>query len=231
VTEVDVGEGTDEDDRVARLIESQREFYDLRAPDFGDASVPDRRVSGYMPSDLASALIDEFAPTGDVLELACGTGAFTRELVRHARTVTAVDGSLRMLERNRREVDDSSVSHIHADIFAWRPDRQYDAVFFGFWLSHVPPTAFDAFWAVVRSSLRPGGRVAFVDEDDRGAMHDDIHLVGDVPVAPRTLRDGRQFDVVKVFWDPNELEARLRSLDLHVAVRRVGETFLYGSGP
>ena len=28
--------GTDEDDRVARLIESQRAFYDLRAPDFGD---------------------------------------------------------------------------------------------------------------------------------------------------------------------------------------------------
>lgn len=105
-----------------------------------------------------------------------------------------------------------------------------DAVFFGFRLSHVPPITFDEFWALVRSSLRPGGRVAFVDEDDRGATNDEIHLVDDVPVAPRALRDGRQFDVVKVYWDPNELEARLGSLDWKVAVRRVGESLLYGSG-
>jgi SAM-dependent methyltransferase len=225
-----MGEGTDDADRLAGLIASQREFYDLRAPDFGDETVPDRRVSGHMAIDQARALVDEFAPTGDVLELACGSGSFTRELVRHARTVTAVDGSPRMLERNRREVDDDRVTYVNADIFDWQPGRRYDAAFFGFWLSHVPPTTFDEFWALVRSSLRAGGRVAFVDEDDRGARNDDVHLVGNVPAAPRTLRDGRTFDVVKVFWDPTELQDRLSSLGWQVAVRRVGETFLYGSG-
>ena len=82
----------------------------------------------------------------------------------------------------------------------------------------------------MRSSLRAGGPVAFVDEDDRGARNDDVHLVGNVPAATRTLRDGRTFDVVKVFWDPTELQDRLSSLGWQVAVRRVGETFLYGSG-
>jgi SAM-dependent methyltransferase len=225
-----MGEGTDEGDRLTHLIESQRTFYDLRAPDFGDEAVPDRRVSGMMARVLARALIDEFAPTGHVLELACGNGSFTRELVRYARTVTAIDGSPRMLERNRVEVADSRVTYVNANIFDWQPERRYDAVFFGFWLSHVPPTSFDEFWALVRSALRVGGRVAFVDEDDRGANNDDIHLVDNVPVAPRTLRDGRRFDIVKVYWDPTELEDRLRTLDWQVAVRRVGGTFLYGSG-
>ena len=82
----------------------------------------------------------------------------------------------------------------------------------------------------MRSSLGPGGRIAFVDEDNRGATNDDIYLVDNVPVAPRTLRDGRRFDVVKVYWDPTELQDRLTSLGWQVAVRRVGETFLYGSG-
>jgi SAM-dependent methyltransferase len=225
-----MGEGTADADRLAGLIASQREFYDLRAPDFGDETVPDRRVGGKMTGEQARALVDEFAPTGDVLELACGSGSFTRELVRHARTLTGVDGSPRMLERNRREVDDDRVTYVNADIFDWQPERRYDAVFFGFWLSHVPPATFEEFWALVRSSLRAGGRVAFVDEDDRGALNDDIHLVGNVPAAPRTLRDGRTFDVVKVYWDPTELEDRLSSLGWQAAVRRVGETFLYGSG-
>jgi SAM-dependent methyltransferase len=216
-------------DPLARLIASQQEFYDLRAPDYGDEALPARRVSGNPPSELISALIDEFAPTGSVLELACGTGTWTRELVQHARTVTAIDGSARMLERNRREVNDSKVRYVQADIFELRPDRRYDAIFFGFWLSHVPPIIFDEFWSLVRSSLRPDGRVAFVDEDDRGITNDDIHLLDDVPLATRTLRDGRQFDVIKVYWNPNELEARLRSLDWRAEVRRVGETFLYGS--
>jgi SAM-dependent methyltransferase len=224
-----MAEGADASERLARLIESQRVFYDLRAPDFGDESVPDRRVSGALPSELARSLVDELAPTGDVLELACGTGMFTRELVRHARTVTAVDGSPRMLERNRRELGDSRVAYVHADIFDWQPERRYDVVFFGFWLSHVPPILFDEFWALVRSSIRTGGRVAFVDEDDRGTMNDEVHHVGDVPVAPRTLRDGRQFDVVKVYWDPVELEDRLTSLGWQAEVRRAGGTFLYGS--
>jgi hypothetical protein len=72
--------------------------------------------------------------------------------------------------------------------------------------------------------------VAFVDEDDRGTMNDDIHLVENMPVAPRTLRDGRTFDVVKVYWHPTELQDLLRPLGWQVAIRRVGATFLYGSG-
>jgi demethylmenaquinone methyltransferase/2-methoxy-6-polyprenyl-1,4-benzoquinol methylase len=51
-----------------------------------------------------------------------------------------------------------------------------------------------------------------------------------VPVASRTLRDGRRFDVVKRYWDPAELQDRLAALGWQVEVRRVGETFLYGSG-
>ena len=225
-----MGEGIESGDRLAGLIASQREFYDLRAPDFGDGSVTDRRVSGLMATELARALVDEFAPTGDVLELACGNGAFTRQLVRHARTVTALDASPAMLERNRQEVADSRVTYVDADIFAWRPERSYDAVFFGFWLSHVPPDTFDDFWALVRASLRDGGRVAFVDEDDRGATNEDVHLVANVPVAVRTLRDGRRFPIVKVYWDPTELQNRISSLGWQIAVRRAGDTFLYGCG-
>ena len=183
-----------------------------------------------MKPEVASALVEEFKPTGEVLELACGDGAFTRELARQARTLTAIDASPRMLARNREQLAPASVKYINADLFSWTPDRRYDAVFFGFWLSHVPPPAFDAFWTLVQECLRPGGRVAFVDEDDRARGNDELRLVGGVPAARRTLSDGRQLDVVKVFWDPSELEERLRKLNWDIKIRRLNQPFMYGVG-
>jgi demethylmenaquinone methyltransferase/2-methoxy-6-polyprenyl-1,4-benzoquinol methylase len=212
------------------LLASQRTYYDVRADEYGDASRPDRKAPGLMPADLGRSLVEAIDPYGDVLELACGTGFFTRELVRHARSVTAVDASPRMLAINRSRVGDPKVTYIQADLFAWSPTRTYDVVFFGFWLSHVPPDALADFWALVRRCLAPGGRVAFVDEDARAAGHDEVQLIGGVPAARRALSDGRQFEIVKVFWQPDSLEGRVRALGWEIDVRSVGETFLYGSG-
>ncbi|HKH05505.1 MAG TPA: class I SAM-dependent methyltransferase [Acidimicrobiales bacterium] len=218
-----------EPDDVSQLIVSQRRYYDLRAPDYGDPTRPaDRKDPGLIDAAVMRELIDEFRPQGDVLELACGSGAFTRELVRHARSLTAVDGSPRMLERNREAVSAPHVEYVCADLFAWRPTRQYDAVFFGFWLSHVPPTLVEAFWALVRSCLRPGGRAAFVDEGPRARVFEASHTESSVPVARRTLSDGTTFDIVKVFWEPGRLQESLRDRGWHAHVRPVGDAFFYG---
>ena len=214
----------------ARVLASQQTYYNERADDYGDPSKPDRRRGGMMDAELSRALIDELRPAGDVLELACGTGFFTADLARHAQSVTAVDASPRMLAINERRVGNPRVKYVNADIFAWQPDRAYDLVFFGAWISHVPPAAFDDFWALVRTCLAPTGRVAFVDEDDRAAGLDDRYSLNGVPAARRTLSDGRQFEIVKVFWHPEDLEHHLRSSGWDITIKRVGETEMYGVG-
>src|SRR5690348_5503023 len=95
------------------LLAEQRRFYDLRAPDFGDPSKPDRPVHGCMDAASIAEVVEEFRPAGEVLELACGEGAFTRELVRFATSVTAVDSSPAMLRRNRTQTI-GSVSYVEA---------------------------------------------------------------------------------------------------------------------
>ncbi|HEU0079167.1 MAG TPA: class I SAM-dependent methyltransferase [Longimicrobiaceae bacterium] len=173
-----------------------------------------------------------FRPAGEVLELACGTGWWTAELARYADRVTALDASPETLALNRARVEGASVRHVQAEIFSWRPDRRYDAVFFSFWLSHVPPERFAAFWDTVRAALRPGGRVFFVDslrtETSTAADHQLPGAGG--TVAVRSLNDGRSFRIVKVFYDPAELRARLRGLGWEVEVETTGEYFLVGSG-
>jgi 8-hydroxy-5-deazaflavin:NADPH oxidoreductase len=47
--------------------------------------------------------------------------------------------------------------------FNWTPTQEFDMVFFGFWLSHVPMAQFADFWQMVKVALKPNGRVFFVD--------------------------------------------------------------------
>jgi trans-aconitate methyltransferase len=175
-------------------------------------------------------LVEELRPHGTVLELGCGPGGFTRELARHAARVTALDAAPQMLERARREVDAANVSYVQADMFDWEPTETYDLVFFGFVLSHVPPNLFDDFWHLVRRCVSATGRVAFVDEDQRVAHYDEVRDEDGIPVARRTLTDGREFDIVKVFWDPARLAQRLQQQGWSIDVRHVGSGYLVGSG-
>jgi trans-aconitate methyltransferase len=216
-----------------QVVESQKRFYDLRAPDYLTGAPSDRREAAHdrgIPEQDRRAIVEKLNPTGEVLELGCGPGGFTRELASHARSVTALDSSPKMLARNKLEVARSNVRYIQTDVFEWVPDAPYDVVFFGFLLSHVPPGLFESFWRLVRGCLRAGGRVAFVDEDDRVAHYDDVYVADGVPIARRRLGDGREFDIVKVFWEPEDLAAELQDLGWNVSVRRVGGSYLYGVG-
>lgn len=148
-----------------RLLEEQLAYYRARAPEYLETAFPDLGDETLEAAGREiGKVLDDFAPTGDVLELACGPGTWTPQLLRHARTLTAVDGSPEMLRLAAGKVPADSVRFIEADLFRWRPDRRYDVVFFGFWLSHVPLERFERFWSLVADCLAPEGRVLFVDD-------------------------------------------------------------------
>jgi demethylmenaquinone methyltransferase/2-methoxy-6-polyprenyl-1,4-benzoquinol methylase len=128
------------------LLQEQRKFYRARAPEYddwwqrrgrydrGEAETAEwRRQVAVVTDALAS-----FDARGDVLELAGGTGWWTEQLANTADHLTVVDASPETLQINRQRVARTDVRYVVADIFDWHPERSYDAVFFSFWLSHVP---------------------------------------------------------------------------------------------
>lgn len=151
--------------------------------------------------DLVRAVavaLDTARPVGHVLELACGQGLWTELLLRTATRVTAVDAAPEMLTRARTRVGEERVRFIQADLFRWAPDQRYDAVFFGFWLSHVSQERFESFWSMVADSLTPAGRVFFVDDSARTSEE---LIEGDSSTAiRRRLTDGTSFRVVQVSY-------------------------------
>ena len=217
---------------VAEALAAQKHYYELRAPDYGSWTKPSDRVGrGLFPSELAEPVIAALHPFGDVLELACGPGPlFTTQLARHANTLTAVDASTTALHLNQQRVANPKVTYLHADLFDWSPPRTYDFVFFGHWLSHIPSSRFDTFWDLVGACTGDRGRFGFIDEDERAAGLEADRPPGHSELARRTLSDGRHFDIIKIFWAPEDLEQRLRSMRWDVHIERIAERFMVGSG-
>lgn len=146
-------------------------------------------------------------PVDDVLELACGTGIWTQELMAISQSVTALDGSPEMIEINRLKTGKTSIAYQAVDLFQWEPETQYDLVFFAFWLSHVPPSHLSGFFQKVARATKPGGRVFIVDEPQSNQNISGPNVEG--LYQQRTLNDGRSFHIVKVYYPPEEIERNL----------------------
>jgi demethylmenaquinone methyltransferase/2-methoxy-6-polyprenyl-1,4-benzoquinol methylase len=206
-------------DEVEALLAEQIAYYRAHAPDYDIA---------YLGKQWDRCL-DELPVTGDVLELACGTGHWTPLLAGRARSVTAIDAAPEVLALARQRVADLPVELIQADVFAWRPPRRYDTVFFAFWLTHVPPARFAAFWSTVAAALAPGGRACFLDSGNRDRAGERRVPGQTTPSVWRRLRDGSDHRVVKVYYTPAELAARLAELGWTAAIRETSVGLLVGT--
>src|SRR4029453_1766862 len=207
-----------------RLLAEQRRYYRTRDPDYyawwfrRGAYALDTETAARWFADVGEleAALEAFGPRGDVLELAAGTGIWTRHLLRHAAHVTAVDAVAEVLKLNRARTG-GAADYILADVFEWEPPRGLDVCFFGFWHSHVPSRHFEAFWRRADRALKPEGRVFLLDNARLGESPPLVGGGGEV--ARRRLLDGREFDIVKRIWEPRELERKVAAVGWRLKAR------------
>ena len=129
------------------------------------------------------------------MELAAGTGWWSPLLAQKGE-LSIYDAVPEPLDLARqRLVAHNLRAHIHVRDAWEEPDRQVDAVFCGFWLSHVPrdrlPTRS---WASSARWLKPGGMFAFIDsrpDPESGAVDHDPVAADETSL--RRLADGREF--------------------------------------
>jgi SAM-dependent methyltransferase len=224
------------DDR--RILDEQIAYYRARANEYDEWFLrqgrydrgPQHRLQWMGEIGEIETVLRSSVARANVLELACGTGQWTRRLAANNRRVVAVDASPEVIALNRERVGSEIVEYRAADIFSWVPEETFDVVFFSFWLSHVPAGRFEEFWALVRRALRPGGQAFFIDslmEQSSSAL--DHGPLDESGVSRRRLNDGREFDVVKIYYDAEELRRRLAGMGWNGWIRRTERFFLYGS--
>ena len=212
-------------------------YYEARAPEYDDWYLrrgryergPIHDAAWNAELDAAGRWLDGLPISGQIVELAAGTGWWS-PLLAGKGELSIYDAAVAPLDRARdRLLAHGLRAHIHTRDAWAEPDRQVDALFAGFWLSHVPRDRLGEFLAIARRWLRDGGTFAFIDSQQDAQSGAGDHPTPTADRSIRRLDDGREFDIVKVYYTPEELEEALRAAGFARAeVTATGRFFLLG---
>jgi SAM-dependent methyltransferase len=212
-------------------------YYEARAPEYDDWYLrrgryergPIHDAAWNAELDAAGRWLDALPIHGEIVELAAGTGWWS-PLLASKGELSLYDAAAAPLDRARERLLAHGLrAHLHVRDAWAEPDRQVDAVFTGFWLSHVTRDRLSEFLGVVRRWLKPGGTFAFIDSrfDPQSSAAD--HPTPSDDVSVRRLDDGREFTVIKVYYEASELETALRSTGfVKASVTTTGRFFQIG---
>lgn len=158
-----------------------------------------------------------------VLELACGTGYWTREIAPVAQGVVALDSEPETIAIARSRVPRDKVEFIVGNAYSLPRDRgPFDAAFAGFWFSHVPRRRQAAFVRGLAAAVGAGATVVMVDNiyvDGSSTPISERDADGNT-FQTRQLEDGSVHRVLKNFPTEADLSAIVEDTGHMVQFRR-----------
>jgi len=212
-----------------RDLADQIAFYEANAGDYGRAF--DRvgpwdygedanahwRAEWRAVRAVVGAELQRPVPRGAAIDVACGTGWWTRALLDAGFDVTAVDSSPSMLKLAVEELGEqaSRVHWVEADVFQYAWPNRISMVFLGLWLSHVPRDLVGCFLSGFAERMARKSRVLVVDHLERAdtfaktARQDEA-----LDMSMRMARDGKEYVIPKVFRGVEEIAELFRAVGM-----------------
>jgi len=188
------------------------DYYAKRATEYERIyQKPERQEDLKQLQDVVANVFDGL----DVLEIACGTGFWTRFASLSAKSIVATDYNEEVLSIAREKDYGCPITFLKTDVYALDGvDGPFSAAFAGFWWSHVPKAKIDGFLGVLNSKLARGATVVMIDnryvegsstqiarEDNEGNTY-----------QIRELSDGSRHEVLKNFVKEEEFMTRITPL-------------------
>jgi 2-polyprenyl-3-methyl-5-hydroxy-6-metoxy-1,4-benzoquinol methylase len=188
------------------------EYYSQRATEYEEIYERDDPVRRRELAEIDAQIRRTFA-NRRVLEIACGTGFWTRVVTEVAETVVATDASSAMLELAREKISsEKSVKFAQASAYdLGSVEGNFDAALANFWLSHVPRSQLQQFIAQLHARIGSGSVVFMADNINvpgvggefvtRNGCEDTYKI--------RQLKDGSKHQIIKNYFDANGLRQML----------------------
>jgi ubiquinone/menaquinone biosynthesis C-methylase UbiE len=186
------------------------EYYRQRAGEYDEVYLKPERQR-----DLAAlmALLPPIVAGRRVLEIAAGTGYWTRVIAPAAASITATDLNPETLHvAASRDYGQAAPVLMTADAYRLADvPGEFDLVFCGFWWSHVPRADVTRFLAGLRQRVQPGTTLVILDNRYVPGSNHPITRTGPQgdTYQLRALPDGRQYEVLKNFPTRQQLAADL----------------------
>jgi len=108
-----------------------------------------------------------------MLEIGCGTGAFSRLLAKRAGQVIAIDLSPKMIEIFQQQSGQcTNIDFQIADILSWEfPVEQFDAIVSIATVHHLP---LENLLPRLKAALKPGGKLVILDLLEHESIQDKL---------------------------------------------------------
>jgi ubiquinone/menaquinone biosynthesis C-methylase UbiE len=184
------------------------EYYSQRAHEYESIYHRDDPVRQAEQREIANK-IRALCKRRRVLEVACGTGYWTRAAATVATQICAVDLSAEMINIARtKSYTPAQVDFQIADAYALTAlPGDFDAAFAVFWFSHVPKGRLQEFLLQFHAMLKPQATVFMADNVFVPGLGGE--LVSD-PASPdtfklRKLKDGSVHRILKNYYSESEL--------------------------
>ena len=197
------------------------DYYEKRLPEYEAIyHKPERQQDlGWLEQQLC-----DLTRRQRVIELACGTGYWTRRIAQGASALHATDGSGLLAQSAVASCPAGNVTWGVVDAFQPPQLQEYDVLVCGFFYSHVLKQQLDGFLHTLAGSARSGTRVVFFDNRFVAGSSTPISRTDDDgnTYQTRSLKDGSHHDVLKNFPDENELSGVLGAhfTDVSVSMSR-----------
>jgi len=157
-----------------------------------------------------------------VLEVACGTGNWTRLVAPCARTIVATDYSEGMLDVARsRQIPKTRFVHDDAYSLGKIGSERFN-VGYALWLvSHLSRARWDEFFTAFHARLNPGAKVLLVDDirrpDDTDPWYSKVDTRDSYEI--RRLPNGKSYEIVKTYFTPEQLHSLLQPYADNLQIR------------
>lgn len=203
------------------LNTDQIQYYSERANEYEKIyDKPERQhdlavISQYLKNNLKNK---------QVLEIACGTGYWTKLISETAKFITAGDINSRVLEIAKTKEYKCPVEFIKDDIY--KPstiNKSFNSGFAGFIWSHIPKDELDLFLSRFISKIDNGSTVIIIDNEYVEGNSTPIAFYDDSgnSYQIRKLEDGSEHTVIKNYPSDYELKMLVKPYADAVEIERM----------
>ena len=190
------------------MDDTTEKYYRFRAPEYEQIYYRDD-VGRRNELDEEAERLRQLARDKDVLEIACGTGYWTKVMSESAGSILATDLSGEMIREAQKKTYACPVRFQQSDMMRLGfGDQTFGLIALGFWFSHHPRQDYGQLFDLIEAQLASNGVVWMIDNNPpaEGPQTNHAYLDGyGNHFKYRWLDDGTRFTILKNYFSESEL--------------------------